>query len=183
MKGFLGRGILGLSVAIGAAGAAAAQTPQQRPFDTASGILVSCLPATGFAWTGEACQRLIAEVQRRAAAAKVRAAFIDFTPDLMRKQLGEIGGFDGDKAIRMRMSFTESTSTKGRINLALGSNTIWEPTAKDIPNVAPGQRLVRNFFITDVQFEPGVTLRQADPYLKQLLDMFFGYGDGTLKPQ
>jgi hypothetical protein len=180
MSGFARRGILGLSLAIAGVFAAPAQTPPHRPFDTASGILVSCLPIDRVEWTAAACQRLIAEVQRRGTATKVPVAAIDYAADLMRRKFDGAGAFDLDKAIRMRLSFAASTAVIGRINLALGANTIWEPTAKDIPNVAPGQRLVRNFYIIDLQFEPGVKLRDAEPYLAKLLDGFFAYGDSKL---
>src|SRR5690348_3928924 len=91
MKDLARRGILGLSIAVAGVFAAAAQTPPKRPFDAASGILVSCVPAPGYDWTGSACQRLIADVQQRATGSKVPAAPIEFSPDLMRKQLGQIG--------------------------------------------------------------------------------------------
>jgi hypothetical protein len=39
---------------------AAAQAPSQRPFDAVTGIVFSCGSATGFAWTGEACNKLSA---------------------------------------------------------------------------------------------------------------------------
>jgi hypothetical protein len=39
---------------------------------------------------------------------------------------------------------------------------------------------VRNFYIVDAQFEPGVKLRDAEPYLAKMLDAFFAYGDSKL---
>jgi hypothetical protein len=55
---------------------------------------------------------------------------------------------------------------------------VWEPTAKDIPNVAPGQRIPMNFYAQSVTFDPGTTLSQAEPYLRDITKTFFEVGDG-----
>jgi hypothetical protein len=161
-------------------GDAHAQTnpaPGQRPFDLVTGIVFTCSPATGFPWTGEACSRLSAEFRKRAATNKLPFIEVPITADFKTKKRDTVNGVDEDKAVRVFWNFTESTGVKGRINAGLSANRVWEPTPKDIPNVAPGQRFPVNFYLQSVLYDPGVTLSQAEPALKQLTDNFFTTGE------
>jgi hypothetical protein len=166
-----------LTVAAGGAKAQTNPAPGQRPFDLVTGIVFSCGSATGFAWTGEACNRLSAEFRKRAEANKMPFVEVPITADFSRRKRDTVNGFNEDKAVRVFWNFVESTSTKGRINTGLSANRIWEPTPKDIPNVAPGQRIPLNFYLQSVQFDPGVTLSQPEPYLRQIADSFFEVGE------
>ena len=157
--------------------AAAQAQPSPRPFDRVSGILIACAPATGFAWTATMCDRLTAEMRKRAEPLKLKLAIVPLTADISRKKFDMIEGFDGDKAVRVRWTFEESKSTKGQISAGLSSNFIYEPTTKDHPNIAPGQRIPMNFYAQSVLFDPGVSLSQAEPFLMGVLDSFFKVGD------
>ena len=101
--------------------------PPKRPFDAVSGIIISCQPASNVSWTSEGCTHLIAEVQRRAAESKVRVSVQPSQPNLASKKFGDTNGFNGDKAVRMALTFEESSEEKGRVNLTLSSSVIWEP--------------------------------------------------------
>lgn len=163
-----------------AAGPAHAQTnppPGQRPFELVTGIVFTCSGATGFAWTGEACNRLSAEFKKRAEANKLPFVEVPITADFNRGKRGTVNGFNEDKAARVFWNFVESKEVKGRISVGLSANRVWEPTPKDIPNVAPGQRIPLNFYLQSVLFDPGVTLPQAEPYLTQISDNFFKFGE------
>ena len=59
------------------------------------------------------------------------------TADFSTKKRETVNGFDHDKAVRVFFNFTESN---GRISASLSSTRIWEPTTKEIPGAAPGQR-------------------------------------------
>ena len=160
-----------------APGSIASAQQKQRPFDRVSGVLFACAPATGFVWTGHACEGLTAEYKKRAEAAKLPFAVVPITADISRKDFGSMNGFNADKAVRVRLIFKESASTKGRIHASLSSSFIYEPTTRDHPNVAPGQRIPMNFYSQEVQFEPGVTLSQAQKYLDMLTGFFFNFGE------
>jgi hypothetical protein len=121
--------------------------PSKRLFDRFPGIVVACQPAPSVRWTVDACPYLIDEMKRRAALSKLPVSVQGYTSDIARKQFGEMDGFNGDKAIRVGLAFKESQSVKGRVELSIASHWVWEPTAKEIPNVAPGQRLPQIFYI------------------------------------
>lgn len=59
----------------------------------------------------------------------------------------------------------------------LSSTRIWEPTAKEIPNVAPGQRISVPFWVQSASFNRGTGYRQAAEYLQLITDSFFLIGD------
>jgi hypothetical protein len=160
------------------ANAQTSPAPGQRPFDLVSGIVFTCGSATGFAWTGEACNRLSAEFKKRAEANKLPFVEVLITADFKTRKRDTVNGFDEDKAVRVFWNFVESKEVKGRINATLAANRIWEPTAKDIANVAPGQRIPLNFYVQSVLYDPGVTLSQAEPYMAQITDSFFKVGEG-----
>jgi len=151
--------------------------PGQRLFDIVSGIVFSCTSATGFAWTAEACGKLSAEFRKRAQAAKLPFVEVPITADFKTKKLETAGGFDQDKAVRVFWSFTDQTDAKGVISGALTATRIWEPTAKEIPNVAPGQRISVPFWIQAASFDRGVGYRDAAKYLQLITDSFFLVGD------
>jgi hypothetical protein len=133
-------------------------TPPKRPFDMFPGILASCQSEGNVKRMGEACTYLLAEVKRRAAESKIAVSVQPSSPDMARKKFGEIDGFNGDKAIRMEWKLEESSEVKGRLNVTLSSNFIWEPTAKEIPGIVPGQRLIQNFYLQGVLFDPDICL-------------------------
>jgi hypothetical protein len=151
--------------------------PGQRPFDLVTGIVFTCSPATGFPWTGEACGRLLADFKKRAETSKLPFIEVPITADFKTKKRDTVNGFDEDKAVRVFWNFTESAGAKGRISANLSASHVWEPTPKDIPNVAPGQRFPVNFYLQAVLYDPGVTLSQAEPALKQLTENFFTTGE------
>ncbi len=162
------------------AATAGAQQPKPRPFDRVTGIVFACGSATGFAWTGEACDKLSAEFRKRAAAAKLRFAEAPITADFRREKRNVVDGFDQDRAVRVFWNFVESKGTKGQISAGLSSNFIYEPTVKDNPNVAPGQRIAMNFYAQSVLFDPGATYAKAESYLSSITDTFFQLGEGKL---
>lgn len=164
---------------VGAA-TAGAQQPKPRPFDRVTGIVFACGAATGFTWTGQACDKLSAEFRRRAAAAKLRFAEVPITADFRREKRNVVDGFDQDKAVRVFWNFVESKGTKGQISAGLSSNFVHEPTAKDHPNAAPGQRIPMNFYAQSVLFDPGATHAKAESHLTMITDSFFKLGEGQL---
>ena len=178
------RPALGLALLLALTCGALAETspaaPNKRLFDRFPGIIVACQPAPSVRWTVVACPYLIDEMKRRAALSKLPVSVQGYTSDIARKQFGEMDGFNGDKAIRAGLVFKESSSVKGRVELSIASYWVWEPTAKEIPNVAPGQRLPQIFYIGGIQFEPEATLKAAERYFKVELDTFFNLGEGKL---
>src|SRR5256885_15308071 len=97
---------------------------------------------------------------------------------MAKKKFGEIDGFNGDEAIRMEWTLKESSEVKGRVNVTLSSNFIWEPTAKEIPGIVPGQRLIHNFYLQGVLFDPDIRYSEVEASLKKLVTWFFDYGEG-----
>lgn len=156
------------------------QQAKPRPFDRVTGIVFACGSATGFAWTGEACGKLSAEFKKRAAASNLPFEEVPITADFRREKRATAGGFDQDKAVRVFWNFVESKSTKGQISAGLSSNFIYEPTARDNPNIVPGQRIPVNFYAQSVLFDPGVTYAKAESYLTMITDNFFKVGDGKI---
>jgi hypothetical protein len=169
---------LALLVAFAPGLCAQSPSPPKRPFDAFSGLLVSCQTESDVKWGNEACTYLIAEVQRRATESKVKVSVQPSSPDISEKKFGDTDGFNGDKAIRMTLAFTASSEVKGRVNFSLASNVIWEPTAREIPGVVPGQRLVQNFYIQGSIFEPEMQFKEVKSTLAKMLDWFFEYGNG-----
>src|SRR5215470_8095934 len=161
------RPALGLTLLFALTGGAVAETssapPNKRLFDRFPGIVVACQPAPSVRWTVDACPFLMDEMKRRAAQSKLPVS---------------VQGYTSDKAIRVGLVFKESSSVKGRVELSIASYWVWEPTAKEIPNVAPGQRLPQIFYIGGIQFEPEATLKAAERYFKVELDTFFNLGEG-----
>jgi len=170
---------LAIAIALcGVGGPAQAQNaPPKRPFDLVTGIVFTCAPATGFAWTGEACGKLAAEFKKRAEALKLPFVEVIITADFSRKKRDIVNGFDEDKAVRVFWNFT-TIEPKGTVRAGLSANRIWEPTPQEIPNVAPGQRIPLNFYAQSALFNPGAPGPQAEPYLKQITDNFFMVGEG-----
>jgi hypothetical protein len=151
--------------------------PGQRLFDIVSGIVFTCGSATGFAWTGEACDKLSAEFRKRAEAAKLRFVEVPITADFKTKKMETAAGFDQDKAVRVFWNFTEESDAKGIITGALSATRIWEPTAKEIPNAAPGQRLPLIFWVQSALFSRGARYKDAAEYLGIITDSFFKVGE------
>lgn len=149
--------------------------PGQRPFDLVTGIVFSCSGATGYAWTGAACDNLAAEFRKRGEANKLPFAEVLITADFKTKKRDVAGGFDQDKAVRVFWNFVADTG--GRISAGLSANRIWEPTAKEIANIVPGQRIPVLFYTQSALFDPGVNLSKAEPVLKELTDNFFEVGE------
>lgn len=157
-----------------------AQTaPKPSPFDAVTGIVFTCSQANGHLWTVEACNRLGADFRKRAEALKLRFSEVLITADFSRGKRNTVNGFDEDKAVRVFWNFKEIDTQKS-IQAGLSSNRVWEPTTKDIPNVAPGQRIPVNFYAQSVIFVPGTTLSVAEPLLKQISDNFFDIGEGKI---
>ena len=167
----------------GARAQAAQQPPaalkKPRPFDAVTGIVFTCAMATGHAWTGEACNRLSAEFKKRAEALKLPFVEVVITATFSREKRATVNGFDQDKAVRVFWNFKETGAEK-RIQGGISANRIWEPTAKEIPNVAPGQRIPLNFYAQSAIFTPGTGLSTAEPVLKQFTDTFFELGEGKI---
>ena len=151
--------------------------PGQRQFDLVSGILFTCASATGFAWTGEACDKLSGEFKKRAEAAKLAFVEVPITADFRTKKLETVDGFDRDKAVRVFWNFTEDADAKGVIKASLSANRIWEPTPKEIPNAAPGQRIPLNFYAQSAMSKPGIKLKDMQPYLDIITESFFKVGE------
>jgi hypothetical protein len=160
--------------------AQASATQRARPFDLVSGIVFTCAGATGFPWTGEDCDGLASEFRKRAEALKLPFARVPIAADFRTARRAAADGFDQDKAVRVFCNFTESSGRKGSVKADLSASRVWEPTAKDIPNVAPGQRIPMNFYAQSVTFDPGATLSQAEPYLRAITDAFFQVGEGKI---
>ena len=168
-----------VAMIMGATGAHAQMQPApgQRMFDIVSGIVFTCASATGFAWTGEACDKLSAEFRKRAEAARLPFVEVPITADFETKNMPTSGGFDQDKAVRVFWNFTDQKDAKGVIRAALSASRIWVPTAKEIPNAAPGQRIPLNFYAQSAQFDRGVKYKGAAEYLAIITDAFFMLGE------
>jgi hypothetical protein len=157
------------------AAAQSAPNVARRPFDGVSGILIACRPAPGYRWTEEACAHAIAEARQRAALSKMPIAVVDSAPDLSNRRFGQIGGFDGDRAVRVHLTFKPPQGGVKRLVFSFASAVVVEPKGS---NVAPGQRLPVNFVSQGIDFEPDITSAAADPAIGQVLDLFFQYGEG-----
>ena len=168
-----------LTLMTGAASAQTSAAPKPRPFDAVTGIVFACSQANGFAWTAEACNRLGADFKKRAEALKLPFSHVIITADFSREKRATVNGFDEDRAVRVFWNFKEMDAEK-RIQAGLSSNRVWQPTPKDIPNAAPGQRIPLNFYAQSAIFVPGTTLSVAEPILKQLSDNFFEIGEGKI---
>lgn len=168
-----------LFVVLGATGARAQMEPApgQRPFDMVSGIVFYCAIAPGFDWTREACEKLTAEFRKRAEALKLPFAEVPISADFGTRKMPTAGGFDQDKAVRVFWYFADQKEAPGMVRGTLSSTRIWEPTAKEIPNVAPGQRLSLPFWVQSASFKRGVGYRQAAEGLQLITDSFFLIGD------
>jgi hypothetical protein len=167
----------------GATGAPAQMEPAvgQRGFDLVTGIVFYCGSATGFKWTIEACEKITADFKKRAAAAKMPFVEVDITADFSTKKLPTVDGFDQDKAVRALWYFVEDAQHKGMIKGELSSRRVWEPTAKEIPNVVPGQRIAVPFWIQSATFNRGATYRSAKEYLDLITEGFFMIGEQRRK--
>ena len=168
-----------LFLVLGATGARAQMEPApgQRPFEMVSGIVFYCAIAPGFAWTREACEKLTVEFSKRAEALKLPFAEVPITADFSTRKMPTVGGFDQDKAVRVFWYFADQKDFPGMVRGTLSSTRIWEPTAKEIPNVAPGQRISVPFWIQAASFNRGVGYRDAAKYLQLITDSFFLVGD------
>ncbi len=149
----------------------------KRQFDLVTGIYFSCRPAAGFAWTVEACGPITADFKKRAAALKLPFADAPVTGDISTKKLETVQDFNLDKAVRAVWSFDEDKAVKGRISAGITAHRVWEPTPKEIPNAVPGQRIPVLFVTQSVLFDPGVKLKDAQPYLTMVTDTFFEAGE------
>lgn len=150
-------------------------------FDLVTGMVFNCSSATGHAWTVEACEKLGAEFKKRAEANKLPFAEVPITPDFSTQKREKSGGFDQDKAVRVSWSFTEQEGAKGTIQAALSASRIWEPTAKEIPNVAPGQRIPVPFWVQSVSFPEGAQYKDAAAALDLITKSFFTIGESRRK--
>lgn len=157
---------------------ASAQQPKPRLFDRVTGMVFTCASATGFAWTGQACDSLSATFKKRAAESKLRFVEEPVSADFRRKKRATVDGFDQDKAVRVFWNFVASKD--GKISADLASNIIYEPTKKDNPNIVPGQRIPQIFYAQSVLFDPGSTYATAEKYLTLLSDTFFEVGEGKI---
>jgi hypothetical protein len=169
---------LALFCGIGQGLRAQSPTPPKRPFDMFPGILVSCQSEGNVKWMDDACTYLLAEVKRRGGESKIAVSVQPSSSGMATKKFGEIDGFNGDKAIRMAWTLKESSEVKGRVNVTLSSNFIWEPTAKEIPGIVPGQRLIQNFYLQGVLFDPDIRYSEVEASLQKLVNWFFDYGEG-----
>lgn len=168
-----------LFIVLGATGARAQMEPApgQRPFEMVSGIVFYCAIAPGFAWTLEACERLTAEFKKRAEALRLPFAEVPISADFSTRKMPTSGGFDQDKAVRVFWYFADQSNAPGMIRGTLSSTRIWEPTAKEIPNVVPGQRIAVPFWEQSASFKRGTGYRAAAEYLQLITDSFFLIGE------
>ncbi len=168
-----------LFVVLGTTGARAQMEPApgQRPFEMVSGIVFYCAIAPGFDWTREACEKLTAEFRKRAEALKLPFAEVPISADFSTRKMPTVGGFDQDKAVRVFWYFADQKEAPGMIQGTLSSTRIWEPTAKEIPNVAPGQRISLPFWVQSASFNRGTRYKEAAEYLQLITDSFFLIGD------
>jgi hypothetical protein len=173
----LNRAIFAIAILLlGASHARAQMTPApgQRLFDLVSGIVFACGMQTGHPWAKEACFKTSADFKKRAEAAKVPFADVLITADFSTKKGETLNGFDHDKAVRVFFNFTESN---GSITASLRSTRIWEPTTKEIPGAAPGQRISVPFYIQSMQTDSKTSMSKAQEYLTIITDSFFMVGE------
>ena len=172
-----------LFMMLGTTGAQAQMEPApgQRMFDLVSGIVFNCSTATGYAWTVEACEKLTAEFKKRAETNKLPFVEVPITADFATKKRESSGGFGQDKAVRVFWNFTDQDDAKGMIKGALSATRIWEPTAKEIPNVAPGQRIPVPFWAQSASFKRGARYKDAAEYLDIITQSFFKIGETRRK--
>jgi len=168
-----------LFIVLGATGARAQMEPApgQRPFELVSGIVFYCAIAPGFAWTQEACEKLTVEFRKRAEALKIPFAEAPISADFSTRKMPTSAGFDQDKSVRVFWHFADQSNAPGMVRGTLSSTRIWEPTAKEIPNVAPGQRIPVPFWEQSASFKRGARYRDAAEYLQLITDSFFLIGD------
>jgi hypothetical protein len=164
-------------LAIGSLEASAQGDPPKRRFDLTSGIVFTCSPATGIAWTGKACDELTSEFRKRAELAGLKFTNVLITADFKTKRFPVAGGFDQDKAIRVFWFMHAPSGPDGTMSAKLMSNVVFEPTPAEIPNVVPGQRIPINFYTQSVTLDAGARHSDAQPYLKQITDAFFKSGE------
>jgi len=151
-----------------------------RRFDLVSGILFTCAPMTGAAWTAEACQWITADFRNKAEAAKVRFEEVRITADFKSAKLPTIDGFIRDKAARVFWYFEGDDGPTGVIRASLSAGVIYEPTKKDNPNIVPGQRIPINFYAQSALYDPGATFRSAKEYLDLITASFFQSGEAKV---
>lgn len=73
--------------------------------------------------------------------------------------------------------FADEKDAPGMIKGALSATRVWEPTSKEIPNVAPGHRISVPFWVQSAVFKRGARYRDAAEYLQLITDSFFLIGD------
>ena len=79
--------------------------------------------------------------------------------------------------MRVFWFFTDQSDASGVIRGALSSTRIWEPTEKEVPGAAPGQRIPLPFWEPSALFVRGARCRDAAEYLQLITDLFFLIGD------
>lgn len=167
-------------VAVGCGEASAQDSPPKRRFDATGGIVFTCSPATGIAWTGKACSELSSDFKKRAQAAGLNFTEVMITADFKTKRFPVSDAFNQDRAVRVFWFMHAASGPSGPMSAKLMSNVVFEPTSADIPNVVPGQRIPINFYTQSVSLDPGATHADARPYLKQITDAFFQSGEMAL---
>ncbi len=139
----------------------------QRPFDGRSGVIVACAPAPSAGWTEAACTRLVEEVRRRGAVAKMRVAQQPFYADMPRRRFGVIDGFDGDKAARLIIVFAGGGT--GRAALSMTGVALIERGT---------ERVAQEFYAHSTVVDGRTGQRAIDAVARAMIERFFEAGDG-----
>ena len=171
------------AILVGPSYAQPAEPQMVRRLDLVSGIIFTCAPMTGAAWTAEACRWITAQFRNKAEATKVRFEEVGITADFKSAKLPTIDGFARDKAVRAFWYFEGKDGPKGSISAILSAGVIYEPTKKDNPNIVPGQRIPINFYAQSALYDPGVTFGSAKEYLDLITQSFFESGEARVPKQ
>lgn len=110
------------AAALGLALLAAPASAQGRIVDSWSGIVLNCGPIQGAPWADSACRTMIGEMQKRAAAAKVRLVAVPlFADDAALDRRAADEGLDIFSVLHVRFTVSQPTGSANDIALVARS--------------------------------------------------------------
>ena len=139
-----------------AAAAVVADEQHSRPFDNYRAIFAVCVNSSHVEWTSEARKYLLNEVSRRAAREKL---LVSVDNDMPTDKFREAHGLTTDQVIWLVMKFEDASAHKGGVDFTLNANNA-------------------RLYLQGAVFDPGISFAKAKPTLDQMLDWFFGFGEG-----
>ena len=145
-----------MPIVLFAAAAVAADEQHSRPFDNYRAIFAVCVSSFNVEWTSEARKYVLNEVNRRAAREKL---LVSIDNNIDPDKFCEAHGLSKDQVIWLVMTFEDSSAYKGGVNFTLNANNA-------------------RLYLQGAVFDPGISFAKAKPTLNQMLDWFFGFGEG-----